>query len=165
MFTCCLRERKHGCMTAHAIGPLQIRTVYYFTYLGQPFSQCYPRTVYATTILPRLTPHCCCCRRVFPECIYCFRGAMTVPIASMRKQPSQHWCLHLDSSSVRHNVDILCQYGQGRPQFSAPPIRTVSRQDHSLFCLLRYSLLSKANGGRPVSQCSVVFLGAFPECI
>ena len=32
-------------------------------------------------------------RGVFPKCIYCFRSAMTVPIAARRKQPSQHWCL------------------------------------------------------------------------
>jgi len=31
-------------------------------------------------------------RGAFPQCIYCFRNAMTVPIAARRKQPSQHWC-------------------------------------------------------------------------
>ena len=30
MFTCCLRERKHGCTTAHAFGSMPIRTVYYY---------------------------------------------------------------------------------------------------------------------------------------
>jgi len=61
------------------------------------------------SVRSRPTPLCCCCRGVFPECIYCFRTAMTVPIAARRKQRSQHWCLHFDSSSSSSPRECNCE--------------------------------------------------------